>query len=283
MGGIVSDFVGCVLWKWQWQVYETHRSAKSAESIYSTTSGEKTRPPCFFWVLQQSRTSWCFPWCFPLVTSCRNKVVQGSGISENKTSMSLYSILSCELTISHPKAFLKMIFLFPFGIGRIMLVVVEGVCPFGTCIFFWGVDVRKKLSSTSPFSNPTEVFSTIPKGCETHGFLGVVFGDASDPSDGLEDEYESTYGIQEVDNGIKMGFVTTTKYHGMQERQPCHMLAENFVGCLTGLSNWCCMVSSNIFTWNFLPSIIVQPGRWRASASLLLGDCVYVYNIYIDR
>jgi len=27
-----------------------------------------------------------------------------------------------------------------------------------------------------------------------------------------KDQYESTYGIQEVDNGIKMGFVTTTKY-----------------------------------------------------------------------
>ena len=77
------------------------------------------------------------PWCFPLVTSCRNEVFQGSGLSENKMSMSLYSILSCELTISHPKASLKMIFLFPFG--RICyIVVVEGVCPLINLHFFLG-------------------------------------------------------------------------------------------------------------------------------------------------
>lgn len=83
------------------------------------------------------------------------------------------------------------------------------------------------------FPTPPKFLAPFQKG-ETHGFLGVVFGDASDPSDGLEDEYESTYGIQEVDNGIKMGFVTTTKYHGMQERQPCHMLAVNSWDVLLG-------------------------------------------------
>lgn len=122
-----------------------------------------------------------------------------------------------------------------------MLVFVEGV-PFFNLFFFLGGWMSGKKQIQHIFQ-PHRSLAPFQKG-ETHGFLGVVFGDASDPSDGLEDEYESTYGIQEVDNGIKMGFVTTTKYHGMQERQICHMLAENFVGCLTGLSNWCCMVSS---------------------------------------
>ena len=46
-------------------------------------------------------------------------------------------------------------------------------------------------------------------------------------------EYESTYGIQEVNNGIKMGFVTTTKYHGWPAN---HSSASAGGGCMVSLA-----------------------------------------------
>lgn len=116
--------------------------------------------------------------------------------------------------------------------------------PFWNLHFFLGGWMSEKnYPAHHHFPTPPKFLAPFQKGVKPMGFSASFL--ATPPTHRtVQDEYESTYGIQEVDNGIKMGFVTTTKYHGMQERQPCHMLAANFVGCLTGLSNCCCMVSS---------------------------------------
>ena len=196
--------------------------------------------------------------------------------------MSLYSILSWELTISHPKASLKMIFRFSFG--RICYIVfVEGMPSLNRHFFLGGWMSEKNKSSTSPFSNPTEVFSTIPKeGCENPmGFSASFLG--TPPSIG-----RSRTSMNRLMASKKLIMASKWASSRLQSTMECkrdkHATCwqRTSWGVLLGYPTAVAWYLLHIlYRWNFLPSIIVQRGRWRASASLLLGDYVYVYNIYI--
>ena len=151
--------------------------------------------------------------------------------------------------------------------------------PFWNLHFFLGEWMSEKnYPAHHHFPTPPK-FGTIPKGCETHGFLGVVFGDASFHRTDWRTSMNRLMASKKL--------IMASKWASSRLQSTMECRRDNHATCWQrthGMSYWAIQLVLHgifyIYTRNFLPSIIVQRGRWRASASLLLGDyiCVCIYD-----